>query len=574
MSTEMGSQIKRDIFIHVFLYSLLRSLMVGNGVESDISCLISIKDSLEDPFNYLSSWNFDNRTEGFICSFVGVLCWHPDENKVLGISLENMGLKGEFPLGIRNCSSLTALSLSNNHLTGPIPSDISTLIPYATSLDLSYNKFNGSIPPTLANCTYLNSLRLDHNKLSGHIPQELGSVPLFFQDISSVDYANNGELCGGPLPPCSLDSSHDFPQSFKRGLATGYAFSVTSVIVIYMSYCAPWEQSHHQRNKHRKKAKELGTIFWSIAGRKTRTQAPAEHELQPLQLQEKVVKEISVVTERMKSTMRFNEVRDATDCFSIDKAIGMGKIGIMYEGRLPNGWNLAIKRLFDSKQYKREFLLEIRILGKYRHRNIVPLLGFCVEGKERILVYQFMSNGRLSKWLHPLEGEVTLKWPQRIKVAIGVARGLSWIHHICNLHVVHLNISSECILLDKNFEPRLSNFGKAKFVNPNIEDGANTMFYVSDGKKDVYDFGSLLFELITGKTLKELSCSFSTATNLAGNPSNFVNAIDESLMGEGLENDVYTLIKVACKCVRPFADERPTMLEVYDTMKDIWGEGH
>lgn len=267
-------------------------------------------------------------------------------------------------------------------------------------------------------------------------------------------------------------------------------------------------------------------------------------------------------------------MRDATDCFSIDKAIGMGKIGIMYEGRLPNGWNLAIKRLFDSKQYKREFLLEIRILGKYRHRNIVPLLGFCVEGKERILVYQFMSNGRLSKWLRPLEGEVTLKWPQRIKVAIGVARGLSWIHHICNLHVVHLNISSECILLDKNFEPRLSNFGKAKFVNPNIEEGANTMFYVSDGKKDVYDFGSLLFELITGKTLKELSCSFSTATILSGNPSNLVNAIDESLMGEGLENDVYTLIKVACKCVRPFADERPTMLEVYDTMKDIWGEGH
>ncbi|ESW31197.1 hypothetical protein PHAVU_002G217900 [Phaseolus vulgaris] len=585
----MASEMKRDILIHVFTCSLLSSLMVGNGVASDISCLKSIKDSLEDPFSYLSSWSFDNQTEGFLCSFVGVSCWHPGENKVLSISLENMGLKGEFPLGIRNCLSLTALNLSNNHLTGPIPSDICTLIPFATSIDLSHNRFNGNIPPTLAHCTYLNSLRLDNNNLSGHIPQELGqlpmiksisfahnylsgSVPLFFPRSTAIDYANNGELCGGPFSPCSLDTSNDFPQSFKQGLAIGYAFSVTSVIVIYISYCAPWEQSKHERSKHRNRAEELGRIFWSIAGRKTPTQAHAEHELQPLQLQEKVIREICV-TERMKSTMRLNEVRDATDCFSIDKAIGMGKIGIMYEGRLPNGWILAIKKLFDSKQYRRQFLLEIRILGKYRHRNIVPLLGFCVEGNERILVYQFMSNGRLSKWLRPLEGELTLKWPQRIKVALGVARALSWLHHICNLHVVHLNISSECVLLDKNFEPKLSNFGGAKFVNPNIQDDASTMFYVSDGKKDVYDFGSLLLELITGKPLKELSSSFNTTTtNLSGNPSNFINAIDESLIGEGFENEVYTLIKVACKCVQPFADERPTMLEVYDTLMDMWGQ--
>lgn len=275
----------------------------------------------------------------------------------------------------------------------------------------------------------------------------------------------------------------------------------------------------------------------------------------------------------MKSTMRLNEIRDATDCFSIDNAIGMGKIGIMYQGTLPNGWNLAIKRLFDSKQYKRQFLLEIRILGKYRHRNIVPLLGFCVERNERILVYQFMSNGRLSKWLHPLESEVTLKWSKRIKIALGVARALSWLHHTCNLHVVHLNISSKCVLLDKNFEPKISNFGRAKFMNPNIEDGASTMFYVSDGKKDVYDFGSLLFELITGKTLKELSCSSNT-NNLSGNPSVFYNAIDESLIGEGFENEVYTLIEVACNCVRHFPDERPTMLEVYNNMINIWGEQH
>ena len=140
----------------------------------------------------------------------------------------------------------------------------------------------------------------------------------------------------------------------------------------------------------------------------------------------------------MKSTMRLNEVRDATDCFSIDNAIGMGKIGIMYKGRLPNGWNLAIKRLFDSKQFKREFLLEIRILSKHRNRNIVPLLGFYIERNERILVYQYLSNGRLSKWLRPLESEVTLQWPQRFKIALGWQEAYpgSTIYAICMLCIL------------------------------------------------------------------------------------------------------------------------------------------
>jgi len=115
-------------------------------------------------------------------------------------------------------------------------------------------------------------------------------------------------------------------------------------------------------------------------------------------------KQISVVTERMKSTMRFNEVRDATDCFSIDKAIGMGKIGIMYEGRLPNGWNLAIKRLFDSKQYKRQFILEIRILGRRKRKDFgipvhVKWKAFkMVESFRRWSYIEMASENQNSNW--------------------------------------------------------------------------------------------------------------------------------------------------------------------------------
>jgi hypothetical protein len=190
----------------------------------------------------------------------------------------------------------------------------------------------------------------------------------------------------------------------------------------------------------------------------------------------------------------------------MDNAIGVGKMGMMYQATLSNGQLLAVKRLFDSELFKRQFLLETMIIGRYIHNNIVPLLGFCIEGKERLLAYPYMSNGRLSKWLYPLESEVIrLKWHQRVDIALGIARGLSWLHHTCDLGIVHFNICSECILLDENFEPKISNFGEAKFMNPNIEDHLGTMFKVNDGKKDVYDFGSVLFELMTGKTYNDMT---------------------------------------------------------------------
>jgi interleukin-1 receptor-associated kinase 1 len=127
----------------------------------------------------------------------------------------------------------------------------------------------------------------------------------------------------------------------------------------------------------------------------------------------------------------------------MDNAIGVGKMGMMYQATLSNGQLLAVKRLFDSELFKRQFLLETMIIGRYIHNNIVPLLGFCIEGKERLLAYPYMSNGRLSKWLHPLESEVIrLKWHQRVDIALGIARGLSWLHHTCDLGIGNFNICS------------------------------------------------------------------------------------------------------------------------------------
>ena len=201
---------------------LLLSCGLSYGVQSDIDCLKGIKAELEDPYGYLNtSWNFNNNTEGFICKFTGIECWHPDENKVINIRLSNMGLKGQFPSAVKNCTTLIGLDLSNNKLFGNIPQNISNLVRFVSSLDLSSNNFSGQIPVDLSNCSYLNVLKLDHNKLTGQIPAELslisrlkqfsvannlltGPVPYFGANssITADSYANNPGLCGFPLDPC------------------------------------------------------------------------------------------------------------------------------------------------------------------------------------------------------------------------------------------------------------------------------------------------------------------------------------------------------------------------------------
>ncbi|GAB4839217.1 hypothetical protein Ancab_028745 [Ancistrocladus abbreviatus] len=199
---------------------VLLSASASYGTGTDFHCLRAIKDSLEDPHGMLSSWNFANKTEGSICYFAGIDCWHPDESRVLHIGLADMGLKGQFPRGVENCTSLTGLDLSNNELTGPIPSDIDALVSYLTRLDLSYNNFGGEITPNLANCSFLSELLLDHNLFQGQIPPQLhklrrlmvfdvgsnslsGPVPEYENvNFTADSYRDNPGLCGGPLVSC------------------------------------------------------------------------------------------------------------------------------------------------------------------------------------------------------------------------------------------------------------------------------------------------------------------------------------------------------------------------------------
>ncbi|KAH0705088.1 hypothetical protein KY290_009783 [Solanum tuberosum] len=559
-------------FLGFVLVLLLSRICVCCASESDVYCLKSIKESLHDPFNYLGSWGFSNATEGFICSFAGIDCWHPDESKVLSITLSGYGLIGEFPRGIRNCTSLTSLDLSGNSLYGTIPSDISAIVEYVTTLDLSNNTFSADIPPDIANCQYLNGLKLDNNYLEGEIPSRIGYLPRlktfsvannyltgpvpssFSEYITAESFENNSELCGKPLKGCTEDSwiwKHVDRASFIKAFVIGWVLLFTLVLVLCL-FKLPAKAIN----------KIVSLNIWKLRKKEHLTSGSEEE----LSSQHKILK-----LEKFVTRMSFTELENATSGFSEDYLVGNGMLGKVYKAILPNGWILAIKKLNDWENLEDEFVSEITTLGGLRHRNLLPLIGFCAEKQERLLVYKYMPNGSLDEWLHSNEVSAKiLDFPLRAKIALGIAKGLAWLHHGYELHVTHGSISTRCILLDQNLEPKISNFWEAKFWSKNDSALSWSLFPVAEYsglgsyKQDIYCFGVVLLELVTGKEPHELTSS----RNLFDHSPCLLDA-DRNLLGKGADDLILQFLELACDCVKFFPNERPTMLEVYDRLKNI-----
>ncbi|GLU14987.1 hypothetical protein SLE2022_315170 [Rubroshorea leprosula] len=309
-------------------------------------------------------------------------------------------------------------------------------------------------------------------------------------------------------------------------------------------------------------------------------------EMPSVELLHEESKETSILV-KLVSRLSYTEISEATNNFNEENIIGIGQMGTIYKAVLPNGWLLAVKRLHDTYLFDEHFITELKTLGRLRHENLVPLLGFCIQSKERLLVYKYMSKGSLYDWLHPEEGGARImEWPLRVKIAIGAARGLVWLHQRCNFHVIHLDISSKCILLDENFVPKLSNFGEAMLLKSYSIDSTesfsiNSEFWESSfAKEDVYCFGILLLELITREDPRSMTTYSDTSNETLNNwvthlstSSNFYSIVDKSLMGQGFDQEIFQFLKVALDCVQPYPDQRPTMLQLYKKLAAI-GKRH
>ncbi|GKA47145.1 kinase-like domain-containing protein [Tanacetum coccineum] len=305
------------------------------------------------------------------------------------------GLRGPFPMGLRNCSFVTGLNLSRNHLTRPIPSNLPDVLPpYVTSLDLSYN-FSGNIPPSI-------EFMVTNNRLSGPVPN------FSYPDLPE-SYANNARLCGGPLKACKISDKHD--DYLFQGFAVGLPLS-TILTMLIMYYCLPKTSMRNIRPCFLMIKKILGREHYLIPG------IPICSEESKVTAIEKLIRRLSLV-----------ELEIATNQFDNRSIIGYGNMGIMYKAVFPDGVLLAVKMLHEFDSFEREYFIEINILERLQQTNLIPLLGFCYAREKKFLLYKYMNNGSLHQWLH-CKSQVDAKkmgWTLRFKIAIGIARGLAWL---------------------------------------------------------------------------------------------------------------------------------------------------
>ncbi|KAJ9553674.1 hypothetical protein OSB04_017719 [Centaurea solstitialis] len=277
-----------------------------------------------------------------------------------------------------------------------------------------------------------------------------------------------------------------------------------------------------------------------------------------------------------------DKIAAATDNFSVSNKIGEGGFGPVYKGLLEDDREIAVKRLSEtSQQGFDEFKNEVICIAKLQHRNLVKLLGYCIHGKEMMLIYEYMANKSLDSFLFDEERSSMLDWPRRFHIINGMARGILYLHQDSRLQIIHRDLKAANILLDGDMNPKISDFGLArKFVGNDASDKTKkvvgTYGYISPEyavhgrfsiKSDVFSFGVLVLEIVSGMKNREFSHE-DHRDNLLGHAwrlyreDKLIELMSESLRNSCVVLEVVRAIHVGLLCVQHHAEDRPTMLSV------------
>uniref|UniRef100_J3M8W2 non-specific serine/threonine protein kinase n=1 Tax=Oryza brachyantha TaxID=4533 RepID=J3M8W2_ORYBR len=291
-------------------------------------------------------------------------------------------------------------------------------------------------------------------------------------------------------------------------------------------------------------------------------------------------------------TISYADLEVATDGFSESKLLGQGGFGHVYRGVLAvaGGQEVAIKKLRPgSGQGDREFRAEVDIISRVHHRNLVSLVGYCIHGDQRLLVYEYVPNKTLDFHLHGSGGRSTLDWPRRWKIAVGSAKGLAYLHEDCHPKIIHRDIKAANILLDYSFEPKVADFGLAK-IQPGDDTHVSTRVigtfgylapeYATTGKvndrSDVFSFGVVLLELITGRRPVTSTEPYNDETLVSWARPLLTKALEEHVYAELVDpklgnlydtSDMQRLITCAAAAVRHTARSRPRMSQIVRYME-------
>ncbi|KAF7092028.1 hypothetical protein CFC21_094550 [Triticum aestivum] len=292
-------------------------------------------------------------------------------------------------------------------------------------------------------------------------------------------------------------------------------------------------------------------------------------------------------------TFSLAQLEKATDGFSSRRVLGQGGFGRVYHGTMDDGNEIAVKMLTrEDRSGDREFIAEVEMLSRLHHRNLVKLIGICTERGKRCLVYELIRNGSVESHLHGADKDKgMLNWDVRMKIALGAARGLAYLHEDSNPHVIHRDFKGSNILLEDDFTPKVTDFGLAREatngINPISTRVMGTFGYVAPEyamtghllvKSDVYSYGVVLLELLSGRKPVGMSDNMDPenlvtwARPLLGNREGLERLIDPSLNGNYNFDNVAKVASIASVCVHSDPSQRPFMGEVVQALKLIYND--
>ncbi|KAH7433926.1 hypothetical protein KP509_07G092900 [Ceratopteris richardii] len=498
-------------------------------------------------------------------------CNNAARPNIYSISLENQNLQGVIPNLFNSFKLLTALSLAENMLNGSIPKldDLQ----YLTILDLHSNHLSGSIPDFLGELPALTTLNLDNNNLSGEIPEKLRSRAS--NSVLFLSIAGNPELCSNQSNQafCKTNITVIGKETNKKNeaaLVGGLVAAAAFVLILFLAvsttafFCI-----------RSKRVKQPKLVDPDVPSQQVTTINADESGLQ------NNVPSVQENSRNRGSQLQLFSYKDIISMTEdLGKPIGQGSFGTVYYGLLKDRKPVAVKVLSkDSWQGEKEFQNEVELLSRICHNNVVQLLGYCIE-RELVLVYDYMVNGSLSDSLHG-RGKILSLWRDRLQIAVDVARGLEFLHDHCSPPIIHRDVKSNNILLDENMIGKVSDFGISKSMeaenlqtkivrgNSGYVDPEYVQTKVVTYSIDVYAFGVVLFEVLTGKPpiIKGTgkygkTLHISEWVRYHADRGELSIILDPCLSADMKEESLLKVIEIAMNCVDHREMKRPTMDEI------------
>ncbi|KAJ3695674.1 hypothetical protein LUZ60_001051 [Juncus effusus] len=590
-----------------------------------------IPTGLFSPLGLQSLVLYGNFLHGSLPPEIGTLSYL----QILDLSFNS--INGSLPNSILSCKRLKTLVLSHNNFTNSVPTGLGMALTELEKLDLSYNQFSGSIPTTIGNLSSLQgTVDFSHNQFSGLIPQSLGNLPekvyidLTYNNFSGpipqngalenrgpTAFIGNPNLCGPPLKdPCNLSESPSLnpflPSNYSqsgvnvntnknRGLSKIAIIAIVvsdiigiALIALFFFYCY-WRAVSSKSNKEKTEGQNGNCpCFGRLEESDSLSETNNENQYELVKLDKGV-------------EFNLDELLKASAF-----VLGKSGIGIVYKIVLENGPALAVRRLGEGGlQRFKEFQTEVDAIGKVRHTNIVALRAYYWSYDEKLLVYDYIPNGSLSSAIHGKTGAVSfspIQWDIRLKIIKGTAKGLQFLHEFSPKKYVHGDLKPNNILLSQNFTPHISDFGLARLatiagnfspyqsdrnvtgtetksdasVSPLLTNKGN-LYQAPEALKtlkpsqkwDVYSFGVILLELITGRApmvlLDNLQMDLVKWVEICIEEKKpLLDVLDPCLVRElEREDEIIAVLKIALNCVLLNPERRPVMRSVVDALERI-----